>query len=241
MLCKRRRQNIQIRGGLIMMKWVLLTSIALSWQFVFSSVNMSNTRQRDIILRFGNTLEEVLAHWKLKNIVGQDEYKVVRHENGNVLHIMSKQSSSLLFKNVDFSIDEYPYIRWHWKVNKFPEYKDSADEYGVDDYAARLCVVFPSWNLLSTKFLVYVWDDRVEKEGEIKPSSLSKNCKILVIEGGDKNIGRWVTEERNINEDYKMLFGKYPRKEASGIGIMSDSDDTKTSTEASYYNIYLHG
>ncbi len=224
-----------------MRKSVLFIFVALLWQFVFSGVNMSNTTQKDITLRFGNTLEEVLSNWKLRNIVGRDEYKIVKREKGNVLHISSRQSSSFLFKKVSFKTDDYPYIRWHWKVNKFPEYENSEDMYGVDDYAARLCVVFPSWNMLSTKFLVYVWDDRVRKEGEIKQSSLSKNCKILVIEGGDKNMGRWVTEQRNIREDYKTLFGKYPQKEAGGIGIMSDSDDTKTSTDASYYNIYLHG
>lgn len=222
-----------------MIKMTFLTVVALTWQLVFSGINESNTKNTDITLRFGNTLEELLQSWKLKNLVGQDEYKVIKKENGNVLHILSKQSASVLFKKLEFDVYEYPVIRWHWLVNEFPEYRADKDEYTIDDYAARLCVVFPSWNIWSTKFLVYVWDDRVNGPGEIKPSSFSKNCRLLVVEGSKRRQGQWVTEERNILEDYKKVFGKYPAREAAGIGIMSDSDDTKTSTDACYYNIFL--
>lgn len=222
-----------------MTKWILVTTITLSWQLVFSGANFSTTQPRDIMLRFGNTLEEILQHWKLKNLVGQDEYQVHKGEKGNILQIYSEKSASLLYKKIDFDVKEYGVIRWHWLVNKFPEYADHREKYTIDDYAARLCVVFPSWTVWSTRFLVYVWDDRATGEGIVKPSSFSKNCKILVVEGGQDNKGKWVTEERNIIEDYKKVFGNSPDRNAGGIGIMSDSDDTKTSTNACYYNIYL--
>ncbi len=222
-----------------MIKMVLFTVVTMSWQLVFSGINLSTTMHQDITLRFGNTLEEILKNWRLKNIVGQDEYQVIKHKNGNILHILSRQSASILFKKIEFDVYQYPVIRWNWQVNEFPTYKSEKNIYSIDDYAARVCVVFPSWTLWSTKFLVYVWDDRVQSEGAVKPSSLSKNCKILVVESGKKNKGKWVTEERNIIEDYKKLFGKKPDREAGGIGVMSDSDDTQTSTDACYYNIYL--
>lgn len=223
-----------------MLKPALFTCLFLSAQLFFTGINISYNQPKDISLRFGNTFEEILKYWNLKTIVGQAEYEVIRRENGNVLHILSNNSASILFKKMDIDIYNYPHIRWHWQVNKFPKYSlGSLNENDIDDYAARLCVVFPSWSIMTTKFLVYVWDDRVNEQNVVKPSSFSKNCKILVTQCGKGNKGKWVTEERNILEDYRMVFGKKPPKTAGGIGIMSDSDDTKTSTDASYYNIYL--
>ncbi|RJP59429.1 MAG: DUF3047 domain-containing protein [Candidatus Auribacter fodinae] len=222
-----------------MTKIMLFMSVALSWQLVFSGTNMSTPKSPDIILRFGNTLEDILKNWKLKPLVGKDEYGVIRRENGNILHILSNQSASILFKKVDFSVYEYPIIRWQWQVNEFPKYAESSSEYTIDDYAARICVAFPAWTIRSTKFLVYVWDDRTDEIGVVKPSSFSDNCKIIVVEGGKQNQGQWVTEERNIIEDYIRVFGSEPKKAAAGIGVMSDSDDTKSSTDAYYHNIYL--
>lgn len=227
-----------------MTKWTLVTTLTLIWQLAFSGMNISfsNTPPKDITLRFGNSLEEILKHWQIKSLVGKDEYQVLQRDKGNVLHILSNKSANILFKKIEFNTDEYPVIRWHWLVNKFPEYdtnEPAKDIASIDDYAARLCVVFPSWTIWTTKFLVYVWDDRAGQAGEVKPSSFSNNCKLLVVENGTRNQGRWVTEERNILEDFEKVFGKKPPKKAGAIGIMSDSDDTKTSTDACYYNIYL--
>lgn len=235
------------RGDTCMTKWMLITTLTLIWQLAFSGipVTFSNASRNDITLRFGNSLEEMLKQWKIKSLVGKDEYQFIQKEKGNVLHILSNSSANILFKKVEFNPHEYPLIRWHWLVNKFPEYttaesaKDSIDS--IDDYAARLCVVFPSWSVWTTKFLVYVWDDRATDSGAIKQSAFSDNCKLLVVESGSKNKGKWVTEERNIIEDYRKVFGSNPPKKAGAIGIMSDSDDTKTSTDACYYNIFLKG
>ena len=178
-----------------MTKLTLITCAALIWQIIFSGLDFTfcNTKQKDITLRFGSSLEEILRNWKLKTLIGKDEYEVIRKEKGNILHILSNKSASILFKSIEFNLKEYPVIRWHWLVNKFPKYNGTKwEEYTIDDYAARLCVVFPSWSLWTTKFLVYVWDDRGNLIGEEKPSSFSKNCKIIVVRTGKKKKGRCV-------------------------------------------------
>lgn len=37
--------------------------------------------------------------------------------------------------------------------------------------------------------------------------------------------GRWVTEKRNLLEDYERAFGRTP-PEIIGIGLMTDTDNT---------------
>ena len=72
-----------------MTKWTFITCATLMWQLVFSGFDFTfcNTRQKDITLRFGNSLEEILKNWKLKTLIGQDEYKVIRKEKKETFFI----------------------------------------------------------------------------------------------------------------------------------------------------------
>ncbi len=56
---------------------------------------------------------------------------------------------------------------------------------------------------------------------------------MIAVESGEKNVGKWVSEERNVFEDYKKLFGGEP-PEAGGIAIMTDTDNTGESATAWY-------
>ena len=49
---------------------------------------------------------------------------------------------------------------------------------------------------------------------------------MIVIESGETRLNEWITEERNVFEDYKNAFGKEP-PHISGVAIMTDTDNTK--------------
>jgi hypothetical protein len=48
---------------------------------------------------------------------------------------------------------------------------------------------------------------------------------MILLEKGEKNVGKWVEEEVNIIADYRRTFGEDPPAKAT-IGIMNDSDNT---------------
>jgi len=50
--------------------------------------------------------------------------------------------------------------------------------------------------------------------------------------------GAWVSESRNIFDDYKTAFGKEPPM-ITGIAIMTDSDNTGESALAYYGDIIM--
>ena len=47
----------------------------------------------------------------------------------------------------------------------------------------------------------------------------------MVVEGGTKKVGHWLSYERNLYEDYKRLYGEEPRR-LIFIGILNDMDQT---------------
>jgi hypothetical protein len=53
-------------------------------------------------------------------------------------------------------------------------------------------------------------------------------------------VGQWVSEERNIYEDYRKLFGKEP-PQIGAVAIMTDTDDTQDEVTAWYGDIFLEG
>lgn len=59
---------------------------------------------------------------------------------------------------------------------------------------------------------------------------------MIVVESGTTKLNTWVTEERNVYEDYKRAFGEEPPP-ISGVAIMTDTDNTGESAEAYYGDI----
>jgi hypothetical protein len=131
-------------------------------------------------------------------------------------------------------------ISWHWRVKTFPGKKIKDNTKGgwveQDDYAARVYVIFPSWNIARIQSLEYVWDE-MYPEGTILPSPFSKNIKLVVVESGRQNLDQWVKEERNIYEDYRKAFGRRPPRIVGAIALMTDSDNSLSSAETFYKDL----
>jgi hypothetical protein len=48
---------------------------------------------------------------------------------------------------------------------------------------------------------------------------------MVAVESGDENAGDWVTEKRNVYEDYRRLLGEDP-PEIGDVSLMTDTDNT---------------
>ncbi|MDE1889013.1 MAG: DUF3047 domain-containing protein [Planctomycetota bacterium] len=97
--------------------------------------------------------------------------------------------------------------------------------------------MFPSWFPLLTKSINYIWATKLPK-GKYTPSPYSSRSIMVAVESGSKIIGKWVTERRNVYEDFKLLFGKEPPP-VGGVAIMTDTDNTGESAIAYYDDIRI--
>lgn len=174
------------------------------------------------------------------------EWKKFKQDNGismqnesdvNYVKVKSANDVQGIGKKFVYNVNEYPFLYWRWRVNKLPQ-GGQENIKKKNDSAAGVYVFFKNGYPFS-KAIKYVWSSTLPI-GTMVKSPYSSKTMIFVIESGDKDIGRWLTERRNVLEDYKKAFGSLPPL-AQGIAIMTDSDNTHSSALADYdYFLIAH-
>ena len=187
--------------------------------------------------------KNALKEWQEKIFKGRVLYAVNLETKEGYLTAYSKSSSSGIFNMLSFNPNKTPMVSWKWKVVKFPDKDKKEGKRGEstwiekDDYAVRFYIIFPGICFTTTKSLEYIWDKELPK-GTIMTSPYFKNIKLIVLESGEKDLGNWVSEERNVYEDFRNAFGKeHKPKSAGAIAIMTNSNNTLSTAEAQYDEI----
>ncbi|MBU6392579.1 MAG: DUF3047 domain-containing protein [Planctomycetes bacterium] len=210
------------------MKGVLFTILVT----ICISINCA-AEQMIVIDDFENGLK---LQWKSKKIKGETQYSVVKTENGHVLKAESSASASALIYKYKYNPKEYPILTWRWKIKNIIKKGNEMEKEG-DDYAVRVYVIFPSGFPLLTKSINYIWSNKLP-QGKHTPNTFYSKAIMVAVESGNENLGEWITELRNVYEDFKMLFGEEPPL-AGGIAIMTDTDNTGESATAYYDDIRI--
>lgn len=211
---------------------ILIAGAFLSFQTVLGLTELK---------RFSFNRENALKEWKEKIFHGRVLYAVTPRDPAGYLTGKSQKTSSGLFYLIKFSPKKYPYLSWRWKVDKFPSKSRENDRSRKswierDDYAVRFYVIFPAMIFTNTRCLEYIWSEDLP-QGTILTSPFFKNIKLIVLESGKERIGEWIQEERNIFEDYKAAFGRFPSGIVGAIALMTDSDNTQSDAEGGYSDI----
>jgi hypothetical protein len=85
--------------------------------------------------------------------------------------------------------------------------------------------------------LMYVWCNKREP-GTVLPSPRTERIRKIVLESGARNLDRWMEYERDIRADFERAFGEPPGALVS-IGVMTDSDNTRSTARAWYGPVRL--
>ncbi|MBO6525212.1 MAG: DUF3047 domain-containing protein [Balneolaceae bacterium] len=203
------------------------------------------------------TGEEVESpRWSVLKLPNRDatKYTLVESDDRLAIKAESMNSASGLVYKVDIDPEEFPIIEWSWKVKEVLKDGNYATKKG-DDYPARIYITFDydksnlklgdriKYSFIKTftsypiplRAINYIWANKAEKE-TIAPNAYTDWVYMVAVRTGNGDSGDWVTEVRNIYEDYKKAFGEAPPR-ISGVAIMSDSDNTKGASEAYYGDI----
>jgi hypothetical protein len=201
----------------------------------------------------GQTVPEGWKPLTFKKIPKQTVYELVKDGDAVVVKAVSEASASGLIKAVNIDPKEYPIVRWRWKVENILKHNDVTRKDG-DDFPARLYITFaydPDKVSFGKKLkfkagqaifgdipigaLNYIWDTHAPV-GAIVENAYTDFAQMVVVESGAQKVGLWVSEERNIYEDYKRAFGEEPPL-MNGVAIMTDTDNTKERATAYYGDI----
>ena len=181
-------------------------------------------------------------------------YSLVKEGEQVVVKASSQASSSGMTREIRIDPREYPIIQWQWKVSNVLRTGDVAKKAG-DDYPARIYVTFEydsekvglfgkakyeTAKLIYGRYpplgaINYIWESRAPV-GAVVPNPFTDQVQMIVVESGSTKLNTWITETRNVYEDYKRAFGQDPPM-ISGVAIMTDTDNTGESAEAYYGDI----
>ncbi|MFQ5990153.1 MAG: DUF3047 domain-containing protein, partial [Candidatus Methylomirabilales bacterium] len=194
--------------------------------------------QEVVVVDFVQAKKRVPAGWELKESEGKADLDLVPDGGSQALKLRSRSASFSLNRELEVDLKQTPYVEWQWKVTELPKGGDFRES-SSNDQAAQLLVVF-HWSLFKKQVIAYVWDTTAPKGTKADDPSSSGvpflTIKTVVVESGDAEKGKWITETRNVVEDYKALFGDEPEK-VEAIRIQINSQHTESQAESYWRSV----
>jgi Protein of unknown function (DUF3047) len=162
----------------------------------------------------------------------QYDFVTVEDDGKRALQIKSRGDGSTIAKDVKGKIDlkETPILQWSWKVVTLPKGGNSCNK-ATDDQAAQVYVAWPRFpEAVRSQIIGYVWDTTAAV-GTICKSQKTGTVTYIVVRSGSANLGKWLTESRNVREDFKKVYGKEPDNPGA-VSISIDTNDTHSVAES---------
>jgi len=177
---------------------------------------------------------------------GPGEAEAAARQGQYCLHLASDAESSFgISRNLKAHPREYPYLNWKWAASRLPDGADIRRR-ATDDQAAQIYVVFTPTGFphaLTAPLLGYIWDTECPK-GTAGTSAhpLAGRVRYIVLRNKTDRLGQWITEKRNIYEDYRRLFkdingGEPP--EVVGVTFFINAHNTKSRAESRFCDAYF--
>jgi len=202
----------------------------------------------------GTSLPDGWTPLTFKKIEKQTSYQLVKDGGTTVVKAVSEASASGLTRAITINLADYPIVQWRWKVANVLKQGNAMKPEG-DDYPARLYMTFEydsskvgllkkaqyeALKLLYGQYpplsaITYIWDSALPT-GTVLRSPYTERVMMIVVESGMERLNQWVTEERNVYQDYRTAFGNEPPM-ISGIAVMTDTDNTGEAATAYYGDI----
>jgi hypothetical protein len=175
----------------------------------------------------------VPSEWKSQNW-GSPKYDfaIVANEGHKVLSLKSANEGSTISRDIKgkVTLKETPILEWSWKATVLPRGGDSCKK-ATDDQAAQIFVVWPRFpEPVRSRIIGYVWDT-TQPVGTICKSEKTGTVTYVVLRSGPAEVGKWLTERRNVGEDFKKIYGEDADNPAA-VSIAIDSNDTNSTAES---------
>jgi len=204
----------------------------------------------------GGPLPAGWAPLQFRNIARTTDYALVADAGGTVVRAVSEGAASGLVHAVDVAAGTPVSVAWRWKADGLIATSDARTKQG-DDFAARVYFTFRFEPDRRSAFermgfavvqalygmelphatLAYVWD-RTLPVGTVLPNAHTDRVRMIVVESGPQNVGRWRHYERDLMADFRRAFGEVGAV-LTGAALMTDTDNTGGRVTAWYGDIEL--
>ncbi len=199
------------------------------------------------------------APWRLVRFdekIPATQYRVREWDGVTAIEAVAEKSMALLARPVAVDLAATPVLCWRWRIDAPLTGADMATKAG-DDYAARVYLSFklaPKDMPIGTRMklrigralfgpdtpdaaLNYVWDNRYPV-GTARWNAYTDRARMIVVESGADNAGKWVAGQRDILADFTAAFGVQQARLTS-LAVASDTDNTGESAHAGFADFHF--
>jgi hypothetical protein len=220
-------------------KWPsLVWGLAILATLGLATLGAGRASERALVLLDPDELSKDV--WQEEKFGPLTRYRSVFQDGRAAVEAAGESSASGLIREVHFLVRDFPLLEWSWRVDRMAASSDIRDK-ARDDYGASLIVIFgmPGWTRPEPFSLTYAWTSAATPKGAVIPSPRRpKKMRVYVLRSGETDLGKWVTERRNLIDDFHAAFGHPPPEAVEALAIWSDSDQT-TSQVLAYYGQIL--
>ncbi len=201
---------------------------------------------------------ELALPWEPQHLPGKapSRYRYAYTNARHALLAQADSSASLLRQKRQVPASQLGQVRFSWKVPALIANADMALR-DADDSPVRLLLVFDgdrsrfsmkdamlselaqtlTGEPMPYATLMYVWCNK-RAPGSVIINPRTDRIRKLVVESGTAHLNQWRDYERQIAADFEQAFGEPPGN-LLGIGLMTDTDNTRSHTQAWYGPVTL--
>jgi hypothetical protein len=234
-----------------------IKTFSVAFLIVLASISWLYAQDRNILFHEEFRDFDNWRFFHFPKIKKHTQYTIVQEGNKTYLRAKSSASASAIIYKKEFNVYEYPRMKWKWKIENVYT-KGNVKEKSGDDYPMRVYVIFrydPEKASFGQRIkygiakkiygeypphstLNYIWANRKDEKG-IATNTFANEAKMIILESGPDNAGKWLEENIHIVEDYRKAFGTDPPAMAS-IAVMNESDNTGESSVSylEYIEVY---
>jgi len=158
------------------------------------------------------------------------DFAIVDDEGRRALGLKSRDDHSTIAKEIHVDLEATPILEWSWKVVELPAGADVRQR-ATSDLTGHLLVVWPRFpGPLRSRLIGYAWGTS-EPANSVQRSQKTGTVTFVILRSGAEGLGRWVTERRDVVEDYRKIYGETPEN-PKVIAISIDTNDTHSTAAA---------
>lgn len=153
----------------------------------------------------------------------QPEFTVEEDDDqGTVLRLHAQgNESDGIHRAVNIDLSKTPFINFSWKVENHPDGQIGTSR---DDQAVQVQLNFGRHGL-RRRVLSYGFDAKARAGRWYDDSSFVAVNRVLVLNSGEENLGKWLSHSRNVVEDYRKSYRTNPPR-LRNVSIFCDSNDS---------------
>jgi DUF3047 family protein len=158
------------------------------------------------------------------------DFVIAEDDGRRALSVRSRDEHSTIAREAHVDLEATPILEWSWKVVELPAGADVRAR-ATSDLTAHVLVVWPRVpEMLRSRLIAYAWGT-TEPAGAVVPSRKTRTVTFFIVRSGAESVGRWVTERRDVVEDYRRIYGERPENPRA-VAISIDTNDTHGSAAA---------